>query len=69
MSRGSGVLWWLLFGLGVVEIVVAFRAAGVPSRSAALLVLWVGLIALTKGIADIVLAFGIRTWEHAPTAT
>lgn len=67
MSRGSGVLWWLLLGLGVVEIVVALWAAGVPSRSAALLVLWVGLVALTKGFADIVLAFGIRTWERAPT--
>lgn len=69
MVRGTGTLWWLLLLLGVVEIVVALWAAGVPSRSATLLVLWVGLIALTKGIADIVLAFGIRTWEHAPTAT
>ncbi|TNC29123.1 HdeD family acid-resistance protein [Amycolatopsis alkalitolerans] len=63
---GSGALWWLLLGLGAVEIVVAFWAAGVPSRSATLLVLWVGLTALTKGVADIVLAFGIRTWERAP---
>lgn len=68
MSRGTGALWWFLLGLGVIEIGVAFWAAGVPSRSAVLLVLWVALIALTKGLTDIVLAFGVRAWERAPVA-
>lgn len=66
--RAGEAVWWLFLVVGLAEIVVAFWAAGALDRSAALLVLWVGLVALFKGITDITLAFGIRTWERAPVA-
>jgi uncharacterized membrane protein HdeD (DUF308 family) len=64
-TRAADTLWWLLLAVGAVEIAVAFWAAAEPSRSAGLLMLWVGLIALFKGISDIVLAFGVRAAVRA----
>jgi len=58
--RTLDALWWVFLVVGLIEIIVALWAAGVPSRSAALLMLWVGLVAVFKGITDIVLAFGLR---------
>ncbi|HET6501485.1 MAG TPA: DUF308 domain-containing protein [Amycolatopsis sp.] len=58
--RTLDALWWIFLVVGLIEIIVALWAAAVPSRSAALLMLWVGLIAVFKGITDIVLAFGLR---------
>ena len=54
-------LWWLRLILGVLEIGVALWAADSPDRSALLLMLWIGLSAVAKGVTDIVLAFEIRS--------
>lgn len=59
-------LWWVYLQIAAVEIGLAFWAAGSASRSAALLMLWIGLFAVVKGITDIVLAFGARSPERAP---
>lgn len=67
MPAGDGTRWLLLV-LGLAEIAVAFWAAGVPSRSATLLALWVGLVALGKGVTDIALAVGLRSQEHSRRA-
>ena len=53
-------LWGLTLALGIVEVVVGVWAIGYPGRSAWLLVLWVGVAALTRGITEIVLAFKLR---------
>ena len=53
-------LWWVLLIAGVVELIIAFWAAGYPGRSAVLLVLWVGISALMRGVTEIVLAFRLR---------
>jgi uncharacterized membrane protein HdeD (DUF308 family) len=58
--------WWLSLVIGIIEIGLGFWAAGSFGRSAALLVVFVGAIALTRGISDIVLAFGIRRLTHEP---
>jgi uncharacterized membrane protein HdeD (DUF308 family) len=58
--RAGDTMWWLLLIVGLFEIAVAFWAAGVPSRSPALLMLWIALTALAKGITDLALAFGLR---------
>lgn len=53
-------LWGLVLAAGVLELVLAFWAVGYAGRSAALLILWVGLGALAKGVTSIVVAFQVR---------
>jgi uncharacterized membrane protein HdeD (DUF308 family) len=53
-------LWGFLLAAGVLEIVAAFWAAGHLARSAGLLLLWVGFVALAKGITNILGAFQLR---------
>ncbi len=50
--------------MGIIEISLGFWAAGSFGRSAALLIVFVGAIALTRGITDIVLAFRLRKLGH-----
>jgi uncharacterized membrane protein HdeD (DUF308 family) len=60
-TRGVYPLWWIQLVVGVIELLIAFWASSAQfSHKAALLVLYVGLIALTKGITDIILAFKLR---------
>jgi uncharacterized membrane protein HdeD (DUF308 family) len=58
--------WWLGLIIGIIEISLGFWAAGSFGRSAALLVVFVGAIALTRGITDVVLAFRIRGLTREP---
>lgn len=58
-ARGED-LWWARLVAGIINIVLAFWAAGYTGRSAALLVLWVGLSCLARGITELVTAFQLR---------
>jgi uncharacterized membrane protein HdeD (DUF308 family) len=60
VSRGDVDLWWMLLVAGVLEVLLGFWAAAYPGRSASLLVLWVGIGALIRGITQMVLAFQVR---------
>lgn len=61
--------WWLGLIIGIVEVFLGFWAAGHFGRSVALLIVFVGAIALTRGITDIVLAFRLRKLSHSgPTS-
>jgi uncharacterized membrane protein HdeD (DUF308 family) len=53
-------LWGLVLAAGILELVLAFWAVGYAGRSAALLILWVGLAAVAKGVTSIIVAFQIR---------
>ena len=53
-------LWWIGLIIGVVEVLLAFWAAGYFRGSALLLVVWVAALALTRGITEIVMAFRLR---------
>lgn len=53
-------LWWLGLISGVVQVVIALWAVGYPGRSAALLVLWVGIAAIMRGISDMAMGFQVR---------
>ena len=53
-------LWWVGLIAGVIEIAFAFWAVGYIGRSAALLILWIGVGALMRGITSIVAAFQLR---------
>jgi uncharacterized membrane protein HdeD (DUF308 family) len=61
-------LWGLGLAAGVLELVLAFWAVGYAGRSAALLILWVGLGALAKGVTSIVVAFQVRGLGKHPEA-
>ncbi len=53
-------LWGLMLALGIVEVAIGIWAIGSFARSAWLLILWVGIAALTRGLGEIVLAFRVR---------
>jgi len=53
-------LWWMGLVTGFAQIALAFWAVGYVGRSAALLVLWIGIGAALRGITTIVVAFQLR---------
>jgi len=63
MNR-SAELWWLGLITGIVMVGIAFWAIGDPDRTGWLLVLWVGLGALFRGLSRIVFAFQVRSFKE-----
>ena len=59
-------LWWVQLITGVLSIVIAFWAAGYPGRSVVLLILWVGISCLVRGVTELVLAFQLRGLRNRP---
>jgi uncharacterized membrane protein HdeD (DUF308 family) len=53
-------LWWLQLVIGILEIILAFWVAGSFRRSVILLVAYVGIVALSRGITEIFVAFKLR---------
>ena len=53
-------LWWLQLTLGIIEILLAFWVSGSFRQKAILLVIYVGVIALTRGISELFLAFKLK---------
>ena len=60
MTKSEFELWWLQLITGILEIALAFWVSGSFRRSAILLVVYVGIIALTRGITEIMLAFRLK---------
>lgn len=50
-------LWWMTLISGILQIALGFWATGYPGRSARLLILWVGLGAIIRGITLLARAF------------
>ena len=61
-------VWWLQLIVGIVELLIGFWAAGYWGRSATLLIVWVGVIALSRGITEIIFAFKLRSVGRAAAA-
>jgi uncharacterized membrane protein HdeD (DUF308 family) len=59
-TRVVNEAWWVQAGSGLLELGLGFWAAGYWSRSATLLVAFVGAMALLRGINEIVLAFRLH---------
>jgi uncharacterized membrane protein HdeD (DUF308 family) len=63
-TRSEIEVWWLQLVVGIIELMLGFWAAGPGfeqyGRKALLLVLWVGLTCLFRGITEIVFAFKLR---------
>jgi uncharacterized membrane protein HdeD (DUF308 family) len=53
-------LWWVQLIVGVIELGLAFWVAGNFDEKVILLVVYVGVMCLSKGITDIILAFRLR---------
>lgn len=60
MTKDEFDLWWLQLILGIIEILLAFWVAGSFRQSAILLVAYVGIIALSRGITELFIAFKLR---------
>ena len=57
ITRGLSELWWLQLTVGIIEILLAFWVAGSFKDKVILLVAYVGIIALSRGLTEIFLAF------------
>ncbi len=60
ITKGEFELWWLQLVTGIIFILLAFWVAGNHEEKAILLVVYVGVIALVRGITEIFLAFKLR---------
>ena len=60
VTKDEFQLWWLQLIAGVIEILLAFWVAGSFRDQAILLVAYVGVIALTRGITELFLAFKLK---------
>jgi len=54
-------LWWMGLIAGLIQIGLGVWAMGYQGRSAALLLVWIGIGAMIRGISEIVAAFHIHT--------
>jgi len=65
-SKEINPAWWLGTVAGILEILIGFWASqqAFPAR-AALLIFWIGFLALFRGISDIVVAFELRSGTRA----
>ncbi len=59
-TRGEFDLWWLQLVAGLIEIGLAFWVAGNFHQKAILLIVYTGLVALSKGISELFLAFKLK---------
>jgi len=57
VAKSQFDLWWLQLTVGIIEILLAFWVAGSFEKKTILLVIWVGVIALSRGITELFLAF------------
>jgi uncharacterized membrane protein HdeD (DUF308 family) len=60
MTRAVFEFWWVQLVLGIIEIVLAFWVAGHFQRQVTLLVAYVGIMALARGITELIFAFKLK---------
>jgi uncharacterized membrane protein HdeD (DUF308 family) len=60
ITKGQFELWWMQLVVGLIEILLAFWVAGDFRSKAILLVIYVGIIALVRGIGEIFVAFKLK---------
>ena len=64
-ARAVNGVWWLGLLAGILEILLGFWASGqYLAVRGALLLVWVGLFALFRGISEIVIAFEVRSRQR-----
>jgi uncharacterized membrane protein HdeD (DUF308 family) len=60
VTKDEFELWWLQLVVGLLEILLAFWVAGNFREKAILLVIYVGIIALARGVSEIFVAFKLK---------
>ena len=67
MSKDQNELWWLGLLVGIFEVLLAFWVSAGPEylgqnfeKRAVLIILWVGMMALFRGIGEIAMAFTLH---------
>jgi uncharacterized membrane protein HdeD (DUF308 family) len=60
-TKGEFDLWWLQLLAGILEIGLAFWVAGNFHQKAILLLVYAGLLALSKGVTELFLAFKLKS--------
>ena len=60
IASGTFQLWWLQLVVGIIEILLAFWIAGSFKDKVILLVAYVGIVALSRGITELILAFRLK---------
>jgi uncharacterized membrane protein HdeD (DUF308 family) len=60
VTKDEFELWWLQLVIGLLEIFLAFWVAGNFRKEAILLVVYVGIIALMRGVSEIFVAFKLK---------
>jgi uncharacterized membrane protein HdeD (DUF308 family) len=60
IAKAASDLWWLQLTIGIIEIVLAFWIAGSFRKQVILLVAYVGIIALSRGITELIFAFKLH---------
>jgi uncharacterized membrane protein HdeD (DUF308 family) len=60
MAKDQFEIWWLQLVVGLLEIALAFWVSGSFYNSVILLVIYVGVTALFRGITEIFLAFKLK---------
>jgi uncharacterized membrane protein HdeD (DUF308 family) len=71
LSRALNPLWWLGLTVGILEILLAMWVSQqYYDTRIALILIWVGFMAIFRGVAEIVLAFELHhaTRNAAPAA-
>jgi uncharacterized membrane protein HdeD (DUF308 family) len=63
-TKGEYDLWWLQLMAGIIEIGLAFWVAGNHQQKVILLLVYVGIVALSKGITEIILAFKLKSLQR-----
>jgi uncharacterized membrane protein HdeD (DUF308 family) len=67
IAKGQFQTWWLQLTAGIIEIVLAFWVAGSFRDQVILLVVYVGIMALTRGITELIVAFKLKSLgDHMP---
>lgn len=60
IAKGQYEGWWLQLVAGILQIVLAFWVAGSWRGQVFLLVVYVGIVALIRGITELILAFKLK---------
>jgi len=69
MTKDEFELWWLQLVVGLIELLLAFWVAGNFREKAILLVVYVGIIALSRGITELFVAFKLKGLRRRLAAT
>lgn len=60
LTKHENDMWWLMLTVGIIEILLAFWAAGGFGRKVVLLLVWAAAAALARGVTEFITAFRLR---------